>query len=273
MPDPTILVTGATDGIGRLTALRLAETGATLLLHGRTSGRVDAVVTEARETAGDERVHGVVADFAALAAVRDMAARITAAHPRLDVLINNAGVGLGGRSGVPRELSRDGHELRFQVNYLAPILLTRRLLPSLVAAAPARIVNVASLGQAAIDFDDVMLERGFDGFRAYRQSKLALVMATFDLAAELAGSGVTVNALHPGSLLDTKVVREAFGEARGKPEEGAAAEVALATAADFDGVSGRFFDQTVEARALDQAYDDEARRRLRDITDRLIGEG
>jgi len=272
MPDPTILVTGATDGIGRLTALRLAETGATLLLHGRTPGRVDAVVAEARETAGHARVHGIVADFAVLAAVRDMAAKITAAHPRLAVLINNAGVGLGGRSGIPRELSRDGHELRFQVNYLAPVLLTRRLLPSLVAAAPARIVNISSLGQAAIDFDDVMLERAFDGFRAYRQSKLALVMATFDLAAELAGSGVTVNALHPGSLLDTKMVREAFGEARGKPEEGAAAEVALATGAEFDRVSGCFFDQTTETRALDQAYDEAARRRLREITDRLIGE-
>ena len=201
-----------------------------------------------------------------------MAAHIAAAHPRLDVLINNAGVGLGGRFGIPRELSRDGHALRFQVYYLAPVLLTRRLLPLLVAAAPARIVNVAARGQAAIDFYDVMLERGFDGFRAYRQCKLALVMATFDLAAELAESGVTVNALHPGSLLDTNIVREAFGEACGDADEEAAAEVALATAAEFDGVSGCFFDQTTEARALDQAYDEEARRRLREFTDRLIGE-
>jgi NAD(P)-dependent dehydrogenase (short-subunit alcohol dehydrogenase family) len=123
------------------------------------------------------------------------------------VLINNAGVGAGPRGRERRELSADGHELRFQVNHLAPFLLTHLVLPILRVAAPARVVNVASIGQAPLDFDDLMLECGYDGFRAYCQSKLAMVMATFELAARLDPGEVTVNALHPGSLLDTKMVR------------------------------------------------------------------
>ncbi len=108
----------------------------------------------------------------------------------------------------------DGHELRFPVNYLAPFLLTHKLLPVLRRSAPARIDNIASIGQQPIDFDDVMVEKAYDGMRAYRQSKLAQVMFTFDLALDLAGSGVTANALHPATLMNTKIIYERWGEAR-----------------------------------------------------------
>jgi NAD(P)-dependent dehydrogenase (short-subunit alcohol dehydrogenase family) len=138
--------------------------------------------------------------------VRRLAEEITAKHDRLELLINNAGIGSTTRGKVERETSRDGHELRFAVNYLAPFLLTHLLLPLIRKSAPARIVNVASAGQQRIDFSDVMLTRGYDGMRAYCQSKLALVMFTFDIAETLKGSGVTVNCLHPATLMNTKMV-------------------------------------------------------------------
>lgn len=268
--DRIVLVTGATDGIGRLAARGLAAAGATVLVHGRDSARIDETVAALRAVPGAGDVAGYRADFARLAEVRDLAEAVAAAWPRLDVLLNNAGAGAG-TPGEPRRESADGHELRFQVNYLAPVLLARLLRPALERGRQARVVNVASIGQSPIDFDDAMLERGYDGWRAYRQSKLALIMASFDLAAELAEDGVTVNALHPGTLLDTKMVRESVGKALGPVEDGAEAELHLALDPALAGVTGRYFDRLSEARAHDQAYDPEARARLRALTDALLG--
>jgi NAD(P)-dependent dehydrogenase (short-subunit alcohol dehydrogenase family) len=167
-------------------------------------------------------------------------------------------------------LSPNGLELRFQGNYLAGFLLTRRLLPLLRRSAPARIVNVASAGQRPLDFDDIMLERGYDGMRAYGQSKLAQIMFTFELAEQLDPDEVTVNALHPASLMNTKMVLESFGSAWTTVEEGAEATLRLAISPELDSVTGRYFDGLREARANAQAYEPEARRRLWDLSEELV---
>jgi NAD(P)-dependent dehydrogenase (short-subunit alcohol dehydrogenase family) len=171
------------------------------------------------------------------------------------------------------KLSADGYELRFAVNHLAPFLLTHLLLLVLRRATPARVVNVASIGQTAIDFGDVMLERGYDGFRAYCQSKLAMVMSTFELAERLNAREVTVNCLHPGTLLDTKMVREGFGAPQGPVQAGIDSEVHLATSPNLEAVTGQYFDQTRPARANAQAYDAAARRKLWRLSERLVGLG
>ncbi len=276
MNEPTILVTGATDGIGRGTAIELARRGARVLLHGRDGARLAATRDEIAAETGGVRPDTYLADFASLAEVRRLAAEVSAAHPVIDVLINNAGIGRGPRRGHVREVGADGHELRFQVNHLAPFLLSLLLLDNLRRAKPGRIlpgriVNVSSAGQMAIDFDDVMIERGYDGGRAYCQSKLAMVMATFELARRVDADEVTVNALHPGSLLDTKMVREGFGTPLGPVETGIDSEVYLATSADLEGVTGAYFDRRRRARADDQAYDDHACRALWDLSERLTG--
>jgi NAD(P)-dependent dehydrogenase (short-subunit alcohol dehydrogenase family) len=170
-----------------------------------------------------------------------------------------------------RRLSGDGHELTLAVNYLSHFLLTELLLPFLVRSAPARIVNVASVGQAPLDFDDPMLERGYEGFRAYAQSKLAQIMFSFELAERLNPLEVTVNALHPATLMDTKMVREGFGRVLSSVDEGVRALVRLVASPDLDGVSGRYFDGLEESTADEQAYDPEARRRLRELSLRLCG--
>jgi NAD(P)-dependent dehydrogenase (short-subunit alcohol dehydrogenase family) len=267
-----ILVTGATDGIGKGTARELARLGARVLMHGRDAGRLEAVRQEIAGATGNDRLETYAADYASLVTVRSLAAQIRARHDRLDVLINNAGLGAGPRGRQQRELSADGYELRLQVNHLAPLLLTHLLLPVLRRAAPARVVNVASAGQAPFDFDDLMLERGYDGLRAYCQSKLAMVMATFELAARLHPREVTVNALHPGSLLDTKMVREGFGAPQGPVDVGIEAELYLATSPDLEGVSGEYFDRTRPARANAQAYDAAARRTLWRVSRQLTGD-
>jgi NAD(P)-dependent dehydrogenase (short-subunit alcohol dehydrogenase family) len=269
--EAVILVTGSTDGLGKSTARDLATSGATVLLHGRDPERGDSAVRELREETDNDRLHYYVADFSSLEEVRRLADEITADHDRLDVLVNNAGIGAGRRGEKSRDSSRDGYELRFAVNYLAPFLLTRLLLPLVQRSAPSRIVNVASAGQSPISFDDVMLERGYDGMRAYAQSKLALVMFTFDLAEELEGTGVTANSLHPASLMDTKMVFETFGCASSNVREGTDATVRLAISPELERITGRYFDGQREARANEQAYDPEARVRLRRLSEELTG--
>src|SRR5690242_4227601 len=200
-----ILLTGATDGMGRALAADLAKEGATVLVHGRDPGRIADTVAEVAAAGSADRVRSYQADFASLAQVKSLADQVAKAEPRLDVLVNNAGIGINEPGGGARQESEDGIELRFAVNYLAGYALSALLLPLLNASAPAKIVNVASVGQQAIDFDDVMLTKAYDGMRAYRQSKLAQIMNTFDLAEELGTGGVTVNALHPATFMPTKV--------------------------------------------------------------------
>ena len=258
----TVLVTGATDGLGRALATRLAGEGHTVLAHARSEERGRGALGELLDGPGDVRL--VVGDLASLDAVRALAGQVP---DRLDVLVNNAGIGFSG----PRQLSADGYELRFAVNYLAGFLLAALLRARLVAAAPARIVNVASLGQEAIDFDDVMLEDGYDGSRAYRQSKLAQIMHAFDLAEELEPEGVTATALHPATFMATKMVTDAGVTPRSTVEEGLEATWRLVADPALKGVTGSFFNGTSEARADPQAYDVAARRRLRELAERLVG--
>jgi NAD(P)-dependent dehydrogenase (short-subunit alcohol dehydrogenase family) len=269
--ESTVLVTGATDGLGKALATELARTGAIVLLHGRDEQRGRETLAEIRAATGNDRLRWYRADLGSLAEVRNLAERVTAEQTRLDVLVNNAGIGTTLPGGGRRLESVDGHELRFAVNYLAPFLLTRLLEPLLTASAPARIVNVSSAGQAPIDFDDAMLERGYDGVRAYCQSKLALVMLTFDLASRLADAGVTANCLHPGTYMPTKMVLAAGVTPIDTLEAGVEATMRLVADPDLAGVTGRYFNRLREARAHVQAYDPEARRRLRELSERLGG--
>ena len=257
----TVLITGATDGLGRALATRLAGEGATVLAHARSEERGRATLGELLDGPHDVRL--VVGDLASLGAVRALADQLP---DRLDVLVNNAGIGFAGA----RQESEDGYELRFAVNYLAGFLLAALLRDRLVASAPARIVNVASAGQQAIDFDDVMLERHYDGVRAYCQSKLAQIMHAFDLAEELTASGVTATALHPATFMDTKMVIDAGVTPASTVQEGLEATWRLVADPALEGVSGVYFNGTSEARADAQAYDDDARRRLRELSQRLV---
>jgi NAD(P)-dependent dehydrogenase (short-subunit alcohol dehydrogenase family) len=264
----TALITGATDGVGRVVARELAQQGWRVLVHGRDRPRGEALVGEI-EQAGGSAIF-VAADLASLAEVRRLADAVKKQTDRLDLLINNAGIGSVG-SAPGRQTSADGHELRFAVNYLAGFLLTHRLLPLLRASAPARIVNVASAGQQAIDFSDVMLTRHYSGGAAYRQSKLAQILFTVDLANELEGSGVIANTLHPSTYMNTTMVRQSGTTPISKVEDGAAAILQLAVSPALEGKSGLYFNVLRESRADPQAYDAEARRRLRALSLKLVG--
>jgi NAD(P)-dependent dehydrogenase (short-subunit alcohol dehydrogenase family) len=194
---------------------------------------------------------------------------VAAEQPRLDLLINNAGVGFGKPFGE-RELSTDGHELRFAVNYLAPYLLTRLLLPVLRATPGAKVVNVGSAGQASLDLDDPGMERDYDGVDAYRRSKLALAMFTFDLAAELSGTSITVNVLHPATFMDTTMVIESGTRPLNTVEHGGEATMRVATAPEFADTTGQYFDEDCPALAHADAYDPALRARLRELTESLL---
>src|SRR5919112_35215 len=262
--EATVLVTGATDGLGKRVALELAQRDATVLVHGRSRERCEAVLEEVRRGTGSEGAHYYLADLSSLGAVRGLAEQILSEHDRLDVLVNNAGV-----IAREREETEDGLELTFAVNYLAHFLLTNLLVPLLRDSAPARVVNVSSAGQSPVDFGNVMLERGYDAMRAYTQSKLAQVMFTLELAERLRGTGVTVNALHPATLMDTNMVHQTFGHASSTVQEGTEAVVRLAASPELEGVTGRYFDGTREARADRQAYDAAAKMRLWDLSEKL----
>ena len=266
----TVLVTGATDGLGRGVASELARRGATVLVHGRSAERGERLVDELKQATGNDRIQLYLADFADLGQVARLADQVTEQHDRLEALVNNAGIGSGLPDGRERQESADGYELRFAVNYLAGYALTERLLPLLRRSAPARIVNVASLGQQEIDFDDVMLMHGYDGWRAYRQSKLAQVMYTVDLAERIPAAEVTVNSLHPATFMPTKIVTEEQDYTVDALEYGIANVVRLLVDPDLADVTGSFYDRDAEAKADPQAYDPTARKRLRELSRALV---
>jgi NAD(P)-dependent dehydrogenase (short-subunit alcohol dehydrogenase family) len=266
------LVTGATDGLGRGVAERLAAAGLTVHLHGRDGEKLQRAVAEIGAATGNERLVPHRADFASLAQVRELAREVEQSTEALHVLVSNAGIGSGKPDLTTRQESEDGYELRFAVNYLAGFLLIIELLPLLQRSAPARIVEVASLGQAPIDFDDPQIESGYDGSRAYSQSKLAQISFGFELAERLGpDAGVTVNSLHPSTFMPTKIVLQERGSSMDSLEAGVEATVRLAIGSEVEGVTGRFYDRLEEARAQGQAYDPEARRRLWDLSLELTG--
>jgi NAD(P)-dependent dehydrogenase (short-subunit alcohol dehydrogenase family) len=267
----TVLVTGATDGLGRGVAEELARLGATVLVHGRDDARGEETVAAIRDRIAGAQLHWLKADLSSLTDVRALADRVAAEHERLDAVVSNAGIGTSVPGDGRRMESADGYELRFAVNYLAGYLLIRRLLPLIRRSAPARIVQVASAGQAPIDFDDVMLDRHYTGVQAYCQSKLAQVMFTLDLAAELDGTGVTATCLHPGTFMPTKIVRGAGVDPVTPLEDGIRATVRLVADHELAEVSGEYFDGERRAAPHAQARDPEARRKLRELSDRLCG--
>ncbi|MDV9177062.1 SDR family NAD(P)-dependent oxidoreductase [Streptomyces sp. W16] len=266
VPDQTILLTGATDGMGRELARELAAQGASLILHGRSATKGAELLAELRASTGNERLSYELADFSSLEDIRKLADRILSTHDRLDALVNNAGIGVE----LVRHESQDGLELTFQVDYLAAYMLSCRLAPLLVRSAPARIVNVSSAGQAPIDFRDVMLERHWDGVQAYCQAKLAQISLTLDLAERLRDTGVTANALHPASYMPTKMVVNLFTP-QSTVAEGVHSTLRLITDPALDDVTGTYFNRTQRARAGAQAYDAKARAQLRALSESLTG--
>ena len=277
MTGKTVLVTGGTGGIGLATATGLAGLGARVGIVGRDPARSEAAARQLRASGG--QVDVFVADVSSQDEVRRLANEVLAAYPRLDVLVNNVG-----GYWATRHTTVDGLERTFAVNHLAPFLLTNLLLDRLRASAPARVVTVSSGAQAMgrIDFDDLQGERDYSGQRAYNQSKLANVMFTYELARRLKGIGVTANALHPG------VVRTNFG-ARGlqgldaahaaghppvheeTPTRGAATSVYLASSAEVEGVTGRYFANSKPKTSSKASQDVAAAARLWGVSADLVG--
>ncbi len=270
-----VLVTGASRGIGRTTVLALAKQNADLGLLVRNRELGEKVVEEIRALGGKGKADLFVADLSSQREVRRVAAEIQAKYERLDVLINNAGAIF-----MDRRLTADGLEMTFALNHLAYFLLTKLLLDLLKKSAPARIVNVASTAHrgAKIQFDDLMSEKGFRGFGAYGQSKLANILFTLELSKRLEGTGVTVNALHPG-VIASQFGRnnKAFGVLMrlGAPflsseESGAKTTVYLATSPDVEGVTGKYFRRSREAIPSAEAEDAAVAKRLWEVSEELV---
>jgi NAD(P)-dependent dehydrogenase (short-subunit alcohol dehydrogenase family) len=265
----TILITGATDGLGKAVARHLAAQEVTLIIHGRNPAKGTATVQELQSINGNKNIFYYNADFASLEEVKTFSQQVIANHKHLHVLINNAAIG-GGPKGVSRrERSKDGFELRFAVNYLAHFLLTHNLLPLLLHSAPARIVNVSSVGQAPLDFNDLMMEKQYDSFDAYCRSKLAQIIFGFELADQLAGTGVSINSLHPATLMNTNMVHQFFGRTSSSVEEGAKVVQYVAFSPETEEITGAYFHQFNKAKAASQAYDETARKKLWAISEEV----
>jgi NAD(P)-dependent dehydrogenase (short-subunit alcohol dehydrogenase family) len=273
MEGKVCVVTGATAGIGRETAFALARMGATVVIVARDAAKSARTVDEIEAAVANARVDVVLADFASLAAVRAAAAEIGRRYGALHVLVNNAGL-----ANKLRTLSADGLELTLAVNHLAPFLLTRELMPLLRAGAPSRIVTVASAAEAhgPIDFDDLQSEKHYRGYLAYGKTKLANVMFTYELAARLAGSGVTANCLHPGAVA-TDLLRKLpwllyalISPFLLTPEQGAATPVYLASSPQVEGVSGGYYVKCNAARSSPRSYDAIARTRLWEVSEAMV---
>lgn len=263
----TALVTGSTDGLGRELALALAADGAHVIVHGRNTGRGQAVVEEI-DASGKGSARFYAADFGSMQAVREFADIIANDYPRIDLLVNNAGIALG--RDQPRRISADGHELQFAVNYLAGWVLVNRLRPNLAAAAPSRVVNVASGSAHAIDFEDVMLEKPGAHTRGYGQSKLAQISMTVELAPRFAEQGITMIALHPATLMNTTMVEGLGVPPRSTVAQGRDHVMGLITSPQLQ--AGAYYREGKPVSPADpQPNDPNARARLVEISQALTG--
>lgn len=261
-----ILVTGATDGLGFGVAEKLASLGATVLLHGRSAEKLANAKSLIEKRTGNTKLKTYQADFASLQQIRDLASDILKSESSLDVLINNAGIGV---ESTRRE-SDDGIELTFQVDYLSTYMLSNLLLPLLKRSAPSRIVNVASAGQAPIDFSNPLLIRDWSGVQAYCQAKLAQINFTFRMAKDLENTGVTVNAFHPASYMPTKIVKGLFS-VQSSIEEGVDATLNLAVSRELKTTSGRYFNGMSEEQPNSQASNIAMQRALKELSEQLTG--
>src|SRR5215207_3168992 len=268
MGEKICLITGATSGIGKATAMGLANMGASVVMVGRDQGKGEAVMAEIKEKSANDSVDLMLADLSSQEEIRRLAGEFKEAYPRLDVLINNAGL-----FRSKRITTAYGLEMTFAVNHLAYFSLTNLLLDVLEASAPSRIVNVSSgdHGNGTIDLDDLQGEKGYKGAKAYSQSKLATVLFTCELARRLDGTGVSANCLHPG-VVGTNFgsgVSGAFGVmVRAlrpfmlSPAKGAETSIYLASSPEVEGLSGRYFVKKTEARSSDASHDERLARRL-----------
>ncbi len=264
----TVLVTGATDGIGRETARGLAARGARVLLHGRDARRAETALRAIAFSTGNDRLEIVLADFTSLRQVRALAAEVHRRTDRLDVLVDNAGVWQ-----ARRHLTEDGLETTFQVNHLAPFLLTNLVLDLLLAAAPSRVVVVSSgvHQRAAVDLRDLQGERRYDGTSAYGLSKLGNLLFAYELARRLQGSGVTVNALHPGAV-STKLLHAGFRASGGaSPAQGARTAIYLASSPDVAAVTGGYYVDERPATSSAASYDRDLQDHFWEISEELSG--
>lgn len=257
----SVLITGSTDGLGKLIAQHFAMHDAIVLLHGRNKEKGKSVTGELQRLTQNDKIKYYNGDFSSFKEVKDLSQNILKENDHIDFLINNVGIGKGLPNQNKRELSKEGIELRFAVNYLSHVLLTENLLP-LLKSKTSVIINVASIGQEPLNFDNLMLERNYDGFFAYRQSKAALIMYTYDLAERLYDKGIKVNVVHPASLMNTKMVLEEWGYSLTKVEQGAEAVENLL----FPNSTGAYYEGKILSRSIAQTYDQDVRAMLRELT-------
>lgn len=261
----TILITGSTDGIGKLAAIKLAKDGHTIYLHGRNSEKLEKVISEVKVAADNENIKGFIADFSDLGAVKQMMLQVKEQLAHLDVLINNAGV-----LKTPTAITKDNLDIRFTVNYFAPYLLTRTLIPLLEKGTASRIINLSSAAQSAVSEAALAGKLSVGINEGYAQSKLALTMWSFELAKLL--KNIAVIAVNPGSLLNTKMVIEGYGKFWSSADKGANILYDLAVSSEYDGVTGKYFDNDKGSfgQAHPDAYNQVEINKLLDATDGIL---
>jgi retinol dehydrogenase 14 len=268
MTDKTFFITGSSDGIGRATAVGLAKTGATILLHARNSEKGQLLINSLRQQFPKAEFDVFYGDFSILNEVKSLAESVQAKYPRIDVLINNAGV-----FSEKRLLTTDGFELTFQVNYLSPFLLTTLLLPALRNSDDGRIVNVSSMTHqsARLDLSNLQGEKQYQGYQAYSCSKLANILFTMKLSEKLERENISVNALHPG-VINTKLLKAAMGSSGGSSnDQGAETSIFLATSPTVRNISGKYFVDSTERKPSPVSLDKKLQDDLWSISEQLLG--
>jgi NAD(P)-dependent dehydrogenase (short-subunit alcohol dehydrogenase family) len=267
MKNKIVLVTGSTDGIGKQTALELAEMGAIVLIHGKDNRKCESTLDEIKKISGNTDLKYFIADLSSFVSIRQLAREINKSFESIDVLINNAGV-----FANKRELNSDGIEMTFMVNHLAPFLLTNLLQEKIKRAQSARIINVSSIAhmRAKLDFDNLNSEKDFNGYAVYSLSKLANILFTYELAERLKDTSVTVNALHPG-VITTKLLFQGFGIRGSSVKVGAETSVYLASSEEVKNITGKYFDKKKPVRSSKESYDKLNQKKLWEVSERVCG--